>query len=114
MNLPVYVTKTALNSLQEIECFQTHHVDAWRASTVVDNLLSDAVFYVAEDPNRYRFNSDLCDAGFPLRERIDGGYRILYHADRGGIYLLLFAPIHADMVSMLYRHQIIRNLDVNE
>lgn len=105
----VEVTESAFRCLADIESFKIESMGIEEAANFTETLLSDAIKHIKEDPERYRFNPILADFGLKVRERIDlKGYRILYEKRNHSIYLLLILHMRQDLITALYRHQMLR------
>ncbi|BGI52278.1 MAG: hypothetical protein HamCj_06310 [Candidatus Hamiltonella defensa (Ceratovacuna japonica)] len=108
--LTVYVTESAFRCLSDIESFKMESMGIKEATHFTEALLLDAVKYLQEAPERYRFNPVLADFGLRVRERHDQkrGYRILYEIREHSIYILLILHKRQDLLTALYRHQMLK------
>ncbi|MDH0357127.1 type II toxin-antitoxin system RelE/ParE family toxin [Morganella sp. GD04133] len=106
----VVVTPLAQQCLEDIESYKSGTIGQQQAASFVDNLLTESVANITEDPHRYRFNVYLSDRGLMLRERLDveGEYRVLYDFDGANIEILLFVSMKQDFGKLLYRYNILK------
>ena len=104
------VAPLALQCLADIGSYKSGTIGAQQAASFVDNLLTDSVANIIQDPERYRFNVYLSDRGFMLRERlgVEGEYRVLYDFDGTNIEILLFVSMKQDFGRLLYRYNILK------
>ncbi|WP_317692500.1 type II toxin-antitoxin system RelE/ParE family toxin [Serratia sp. UGAL515B_01] len=106
----VVVAPMAQHCLEDIESYKSATIGQLQAASFVDNLLTESVANITEDPQRYRFNAYLSDRGLMLRERLDveGEYRVLYDFDGTNIEILLFVSMKQDFGKLLYRYNILK------
>jgi mRNA-degrading endonuclease RelE of RelBE toxin-antitoxin system len=106
----VVVAPLAYQCLADIESYKSGTIGQQQAANFVDNLLTESVTNISEDPERYRFNVYLSDRGLMLRERLDveGEYRVIYDFDGTHIEILLFVSMKQDFGKLLYRYNILK------
>ena len=107
--MEVKFTQMAENCLQEIESFAIEHFPENEVSEFVDGLVIRNYEAICENPTLYRYNKTLLDFGIKFRERIDNGYRCLYEIENDTVFVMLFLRTKQDLISALYRHQVIRD-----
>ena len=106
----VVVAPIALQCLEEIEFYKSVTVGSAQAASFVDNLFTESVAHIVQDPQLYRFNTYLSDRGLMLRERLDteSEYRVLYDFDGSNIEILLVVSMKQDFSKLLYRYNILK------
>ncbi len=105
----VEITNSAFSCLQDIESFKVNTLGAEAAGHFVEQILSESVVAIGNNPTLYRINSDLADYGLHVHERIDEyGYRFLYELHDSVASILLILHTKQDIVSALFRHMMFR------
>ena len=106
----VVVAPIALLCLEGIESYKSVTIGSAQAASFVDNLFTESVARIIQDPKRYRFNTYLSDRGLMLRERLDieSEYRVLYDFDGSKIEILLVVSMKQDFSKLLYRYNILK------
>lgn len=109
--MQVLFTEMAENCLKEIESLALNNHAPESVYAFVDGLIERNYAAISAQPTTYRFNSTLLDYGIKFQERLDHSYRCLYEVRGDKAYIMLILHTRQDLVSALYRHQIIRNVN---
>ncbi|MFT6895892.1 MAG: toxin ParE1/3/4 [Paraglaciecola sp.] len=109
--MQVLFTETAENCLKEIESFAIDNYPLGEIAAFVDGLVERNYAAIAQQPTLYRYNRTLLNFAVKFQERLDSSYRCLYEVKDDVAYVMLILHTKQDLVSALYRHQIIRNIN---
>ncbi|UPQ86916.1 type II toxin-antitoxin system RelE/ParE family toxin [Vibrio sinaloensis] len=109
--MEVIFTEMAVNCLLEIESLAGENYSAGKVAAFTDGLVNRNHDAISENPERYRYNATLLDFGIKFQERLDSSYRCLYEVIDNKAYVMLILHTKQDLISALYRHQILRNLN---
>ncbi len=109
--MEVVFTEMAVNCLLEIESLAVENHSEEQVATFTDGLVNRNYEAIFENSERYRYNATLLDFGIKLQERLDSSYRCLYEVIGNKAYVMLILHTKQDLISALYRHQIIKNFN---
>lgn len=107
--MEVKFTQMVENCHQEMESFAIEHFPENEVAEFVDGLVIRNDEAIRDNPSLYRYNKTLLDFGIKFQERIDNGYRCLYEIENDTAYIILILRTKQDLISALYRHQILRD-----
>ncbi len=108
--MKVNFTESALRCLLEIESYGTESYTVDEVAVFTEGLVTRNSKAISEHPEMYRYNTTLLDFGVRFQERLDSSYRCLYQVIDEQIYIMLLLHTKQDLVSALYRHQILKGL----
>ncbi|WP_070971296.1 type II toxin-antitoxin system RelE/ParE family toxin [Vibrio sonorensis] len=109
--MEIVFTEMAVNCLLEIESIAVENHSEEQVAAFTDGLINRNYDAISKNPERYRFNATLLDFGIKFRERLDSSYRCLYEIVDDRAYVMLILHTKQDLISTLYRHQIIKDLN---
>jgi len=109
--LEVIFTEMAVNCLLEIESLAVEYHSEEQVVAFTEGLVIRSYDAISDDPERYRYNPTLLDVGVKFRERLDSSYRCLYEIIDNKAYVMLVLHTKQDLISALYRHQIIKGFN---
>ena len=109
--MQVVFSEIAENCLKEIESFSIDNYPASEIAIFVDGLVERNYNAILSQPTLYRYNRTLLDLGVKFQERLDSSYRCLYEVKDEVAYIMLILHTKQDLISALYRHQLIRNVN---
>lgn len=109
--MEVVFTEMAVNCLLEVESLAVENHSEEQVAVFTDGLVNRNYDAISENPDRYRFNATLLDFGIKFQERLDSSYRCLYEVIDNKAYVMLILHTKQDLISALYRHQIIKDFN---
>ncbi|UGA53356.1 type II toxin-antitoxin system RelE/ParE family toxin [Vibrio sp. VB16] len=109
--MEVVFTEMAVNCLLEIESLAVENYSEEQVATFIDGLVNRNYEAIFENSERYRYNATLLDFGIKFQERLDSSYRCLYEVIGNKAHVMLILQTKQDLISALYRHQIIKKFN---